>query len=290
MFQYAKRKLFWGVLRHVLSDRLYASIRYKMERGNWPDLDNPIRLTEKIQWLKLYDRSPIRAQVADRINVQNYIKEKVGSEYLVPVYGVYDQISKKEWEKLPNEVVLKANHGCGFVKLIRDKQEEEYGEIQKLTQKWLQTDYSQLGREWVYKDLPRKIIAEKFLKSESGEIPYDYKFTCIHGDMVFAQIDIDRFHNQRRNLYNRTFERLGVNLLYPSTTHEINKPKNWEKAIKLAETLAEPFNFIRVDLYLIDDQIYVGELTNFPGSGFIGFNSDKFDKELGEKLKLEKEM
>lgn len=290
MFRYAKRKLFWGIFRHLLSDRMYARVRYKMEHGYWPDIDNPTRLTEKIQWLKLYDRSPIRAKVADRMYVRAYISEKAGGDYLVPVYGIYDQITKKEWDELPDEFVLKANHGCGFVKLITDKKAENPEEIRKLTEKWLKTDYSGLGREWVYKDLPRKIIAEKFLKSESGGIPYDYKFTCIHGEVVFAQIDIDRFQNQHRNLYNKKFERLDVQLLYPPTRHEIAKPENWEKAVKLAEKLAEPFNFIRVDLYLADSQIYVGELTNFPGSGFIGFNPDEFDKKMGEKLNLKKEM
>ena len=286
MIHFIAKKMFWGVFRHILSDIAYAKVRYKLERGVFPDLRNPERLTEKILQLKLFDRNPLRQRVADRIKMRDYVLEKSTSDHLIPVLGVYDFFKEEEWSRLPNQFVLKANHGCGFVKIIRDKPAEKFEKIKQLTEYWQDQDYSKLGREWVYKDLPRSIISEELLLSESGDIPSDYKFTCIHGRVEFVQVDFGRFSDQKRNLYDRDFNLLDVKLLYPQYEDELDKPALWDDAVELSEKLAEDFDFIRADLYLIDSKIYVGELTNFPGSGFIGFEPDEFDKQMGNKLSL----
>jgi len=287
MLHFIAKKLFWGIFRHILSDKSYARVRYKLERGIFPNLKNPERLTEKIQLLKLFDRNPLRQRVADRMEMRDYVSGKSTSDHLVPVLGVYDTFEKKDWSRLPNQFVLKANHGCGFVKIIRDKPSEKFEKIKQLTEYWQRQDYSRLGREWVYKDLPRSIIAEELLLSDSGDIPRDFKFTCIHGKAEFVQVDIGRFDDQRRNLYDRDFNLLDVKLLYPQfVERKLEKPGLWDDAVQLSEILAEEFDFIRVDLYLVDGKIYVGELTNFPGSGFIGFDPDEFDKKMGKKLSL----
>jgi len=286
MIHFIARKLFWGFFRHILSDKAYARVRYKLEQGFFPDLNNSERLTEKIQQLKLFDRNPLRQRVADRIKMRDYVSEKSTADHLIPVLGVYDTLKKEDWGRLPNQFVLKANHGCGFVKIIRDKPAEKFEEIKRLTKFWQGQDYSKLGREWVYKDLPRSIIAEELLLSDSGDIPRDYKFTCIHGRIELVQVDIGRFNDQKRNLYDRDFNLLDVKLLYPQYDGKLEKPALWDDAVQLSEKLAEDFDFIRVDLYLTDGKIYVGELTNFPGSGFIGFDPDEFDKEMGKKLSL----
>lgn len=286
MIHFIAKKMFWGVFRHILSDIAYAKVRYKLERGVFPDLRNPERLTEKILQLKLFDRNPLRQRVADRIKMRDYVLEKSTSDHLIPVLGVYDFFKEEEWSRLPNQFVLKANHGCGFVKIIRDKPAEKFEKIKQLTEYWQHQDYSKLGREWVYKDLPRSIISEELLLSESGDIPSDYKFTCIHGRVEFVQVDFGRFSDQKRNLYDRDFNLLDVKLLYPQYEDELDKPALWDDAVELSEKLAEDFDFIRADLYLIDSKIYVGELTNFPGSGFIGFEPDEFDKQMGNKLSL----
>lgn len=286
MLHFIIKKLFWGFFRYVLTDTSYAKIRYKLERGTFPDLENPERLTEKIQLLKLNDRDPRRKLVADRIRLRQYLTEKNLSQHVIHVLGVYNKFTRHDWQSLPSQFVLKANHGCGFVKVIRDKSSEKFEDIKKLTRKWQSEDYSTLGREWVYRDLQRSIIAEELLLDDSGEIPRDYKFTCIHGRVEFAQMDIGRFDDQKRNLYDRDFNQLDVKLLYPQYEGEIEQPEQWDDAVKLAEKLASGFDFIRVDLYLVKNKIYVGEMTNFPGSGFIGFEPDEFDKEMGRKLTL----
>lgn len=286
MLHFLTKKLFWGLFRHIMSDKAYALARYKLERGIFPDLKKPERLTEKIQLLKLYDRNSLRKRVSDRIKMREYVSKKSSANHLIPIIGVYDTFEKEDWNRLPNQFVLKANHGCGFVKIIKNKSAENFANIKRLTEYWQVQDYSKLGREWVYKDLPRSIIAEGLLLNESGEIPCDYKFTCIHGKVEFVQIDVGRFNDQKRNLYDRNFNLLEVELLYPQYEEKLEKPALWEDSVKLAETLAEDFDFIRVDLYLIENNIYVGELTNFPGSGFIGFKPDEFDKKMGRKLRL----
>lgn len=287
MLHFIIKKLFWGVFRHFLSDRAYALARYKLERGIFPDLKNPERLTEKIQLLKLYDRNPLRKRVADRLLMREYISKKSSPEHVIPILGAYDKFKKENWDQLPPQFVLKANHGCGFVKIVKEKAAQNFDELKLLTESWQSQDYSKLGREWVYKNLPRTIIAEELLLSESGEIPRDYKFTCIHGKTEFVQVDVGRFGKQRRNIYDRNFNLLDVELLYPQYEEEIRKPVLWNRAVLLAEKLSADFNFIRVDLYLMEGKIYVGELTNFPGSGFIGFKPDAFDKKMGKKLTLD---
>ncbi len=287
MLHFLAKKLFWGVFRHIMSDKAYALFRYKLEQGILPDLENPERLTEKIQLLKLYDRSPLRKRVADRIKMREYVSEKGYGKHLIPVLGVFDSLEKDDWNRLPNQFVLKANHGCGFVKIIKNKSTETFENIKRITENWQEQDYSKLGREWVYQDLPRFIIAEELLLTDSGEIPRDYKFTCIHGKAEFVQVDVGRFKEQKRNLYDRNFNLLNVELLYPQYDDKSERPEQWDEAVRLAEALAQDFDFIRVDLYLAENKIYVGELTNFPGSGFIGFKPDEFDKKMGRKLRLD---
>lgn len=280
------KKLFWGVFRHFLSDRQYAKVRYWIEMGRIPDLENPESLTEKIQYLKLNERTELRKKVADRIAVRDYVREKTGEEYLIPLLGNFEELTQQNWDSLPSSFVLKANHGCKMVKIVKDKSEETFSEVQQLTRSWQDTDYYKLGREWVYKDVPRTIVAEQLLLDEDGSIPRDYKFYCFHGKVEFMQIDYDRFGEQTRNLYNRNFNILPYKFNYPKNDNSVFQHPLFEQAVKLSERLAEKFNFIRVDLYLLRDTVYFGELTNFPANGFIPFEPHSANLELGQKLKL----
>jgi hypothetical protein len=280
------RKFFWGGFHKILSDRQYAKIRYWFDVGRPLDLRKPSALTEKIQYLKLNSRNPYRKIAANRLKVRDYVREKVGEEYLIPLLLQTDELNFSDWESLPDRLVLKGNHGCGMVKLIFDKSSVEFEEIKKLTQSWLNFDYAKFGREWVYEDVPRKIVVEELLTSSEDEIPEDYKFFCFHGRVEMIQIDLGRFKNQRRNLYNRDFQLFDATCLYPNSEKKITKPQNLEEMIEVAESLASEFDFIRVDLYSVSGEIYFGELTNFPGNGFIAYQPDSFDFELGKKLKL----
>lgn len=197
-----------------------------------------------------------------------------------------DELNLPDWKSLPNNFVLKANHGCGMVELVFDKSAVEYDQVYKLTQNWLNFDYAKFGREWVYEDVPRKIIAEELITDSENEIPEDFKFFCFHGRVEMIQVDLGRFKNQRRNLYNRDFQLIDAKCLYPNSEEEITRPPNLDEMIEVAEKLASEFNFIRVDLYSVNNRIYFGELTNFPGNGFISYEPDSFDFELGKNLRI----
>ena len=279
-------KLFWGFLRYFLSDAQYASFRYWLELEELPDLKNPQAFTEKIQYIKLYERTELRKLVADRIRVREFVSERTGDNHLIPLIGNYEELTRNVWDSLPDQFVLKANHGCGMLEIVKDKQITNYRRIYRETEKWKQTDYSKIGREWVYKNLPRTIVAEDLLLDTTGSIPEDYKFFCFHGQVKIIQIDFNRFGDQRRNLYDKEFNLLDATLLYPNYDRPVEKPDNLEQAIEIAETLSAAFNFIRVDLYLMENNIYFGELTNYPGNGFVQFSPKSFDYKIGSLLKL----
>lgn len=210
----------------------------------------------------------------------------MGERYLIPLLLEADELSLSDWESLPNRFVLKATHGCGMLKLVFDKSAVEYHKIYKLTQDWLNFDYAKFGREWVYEEVPRKIIAEKLITDSENEIPEDYKFFCFHGRVEMIQVIIGRFGNQLHNFYDRDFNLLSVTRIYQNSENLLSPPSNWDKMIEIAEKLSSEFNFIRVDLYSLRDRVYFGELTNFPGNGFTSYDPDSFDFELGKKLKL----
>ncbi len=280
------KKIFWGLFRHFLSDKQYAKTRYWLELDDHLNLENPKKFTEKIQYIKLFERTKLRKKVADRMEVRKYVAQKAGEEYLIPLIGTYDELNKKIWESLPSQFVLKANHGCGMIKIIRNKEEEDFNKVRKVTKQWRQTDYAELGREWVYRDLPRTILAEKLLLGSGRSIPDDYKFFCFHGKVEVIQIDFDRFGEQKRNLYDPNFNRLDAKLLYPHNPVKIPEPANLNEAVRLAEMLSSEFNFIRVDLYLLEENIYFGELTNYPGNGFAAFEPEPVEYKIGSWLQI----
>lgn len=289
VFKKILTKFFWGFLRHLLSDRQYAQFRYWLELDRWPDLENPQTFTEKIQWIKLNERTRLRKAMANRLAARDYAASKIGEKYLIPLHGNFQKLTTETWQTLPDQFVLKANHGCEMLHIVRDKTKENAEEIFQKTRRWQQQDYYHIGREWAYKGLPRTILAEQLLLNADGSIPKDYKFFCFKGTVKLIQIDFDRFGNQKRNIYDPNFNQLETTLLYPNYEREITRPQNLEKAIKIAQNLSREISFLRVDLYLLDDRIYLGELTNYPGNGFVPFQPRAMEYEVGSWLDLNPE-
>lgn len=287
MTQWLLNKIFWGGFRHVLTDRQYARIRYCLIHGHFPNIENPVYLSEKIQYLKLYERTVLRKCVADRMLVRDFVKERVGEIHLIPQIAVFKKLNRSEWDSLPQKFVLKASHGSGFIRIVKDKTGEKFEEILAETDQWLSTDYYKFGREWVYKGLERVLIAEELLLDESGNVPSDYKFYCFDGKVKLIQVDIDRFNGQKRFLFNRSFEPLDATLYYPAGENSPDKPRELDDAIRIAEQLSEEFNFIRVDLYIMAGRIFFGEMTNYPANGFQVFEPESYEIEMGNHLKLD---
>lgn len=284
--KYLIKKLFWGILQYIVSDVQYARIRYWLTFDRSLDLTNPKTFTEKIQYIKIHEHHELRRVMADRSRARDYVAKTIGEQYLIPLEGIYEELDRTAWEQLPKQFVLKANHGCGMLEIIRNKDDRDFTDIKRQMEKWKCKDYYREGREWAYKDLPRTIVAEQLLLDEENNIPNDYKFFCFNGRVRIIQIDIDRFGDQRRNLYDQDFQPLEATLLYPKTDKPIPKPDQLDEAIAVAEQLSSEVNFIRVDLYLLKNDIYFGELTNYPGNGFKGFQPESMDYKIGEWLEL----
>ncbi|MEX0906080.1 MAG: ATP-grasp fold amidoligase family protein [Balneolaceae bacterium] len=289
LLKFILSKFFWGAGRHFLTDKQYAKIRYRLELGRSLNLENPQRFTEKIQYIKLYERTQFRKMISDRIKVREYVSEKVGNDYLIPLTGVYKKLTPNIWKTFPSQFVLKANHGCGMVEIVLNKAETDFNTIYKKTEVWKKIDYYQFSRAWVYKDLSKTLLVEKLLLNSNGDIPADYKFFCFHGRVEIIQVDIGRFESQKRNLYNRDFHLLDAELLYSNDPGKLKKPERLNEAIQVAESLSADINFIRIDLYLLDDHIYVGELTAYPGNGFIPFKPESLEQSLGGLITLNNE-
>lgn len=271
-------------------DKFYLSLLYRLTFGKSINWKNPKTFNEKLQWLKLYDRRPEYTIYVDKYKVREHIAKTIGEEYLIPLLGVWNSSDEIDFDKLPNQFVLKCNHNSGLGMCIcKDKRLLNVEQIKNDLRKGLNQDYYMTLREWSYKDVPRKIIAEKYMIDESEQSSLrDYKFMCFDGKVKCSFVCSDR--NTKEGLH-VTFFDLNWNVLpferhYPARKEGLPKPKCYEEMIKLAEKLSKCIPFVRVDFYEINGKVYFGELTFYPGSGFEEFAPYSADEWLGSLIKL----
>ena len=282
----------FGRFYEKLSDERYIKKEFKAKIGYKLDLTAPKTYNEKLQWLKLYDRKPLYTKLVDKYLVREYIKEKIGEEYLIPLIAVWDRAEDIDFDKLPNQFVLKCNHNSGGLYICRDKSkltEIDFVKIRKDLTKALSEDYYITSREWPYKDVKRKIIAEKLMVDESGYELKDYKFFCFDGKVKALFIASDRTvkgAETKFDFFDENFERLPFTNGHPNSDKEIIKPEGFEEMKKLAEKLSEGFRHLRVDLYNINGKIYFGELTFYHWGGMVKFEPEKWDRIFGDWLVL----
>lgn len=244
-------------------------------------------MNEKIQWLKLYDDDPRKTRLADKYLVREYVKEKIGEEYLIPLLGVWDSFDEIDFGKLPDRFVLKTNHGSGSNLIVKDKSKMDKEKAKEFFDKWMNTDFAyQNGFELHYHGIPRKIIAEKFLESQDEDLT-DFKFMCFDGHISFIWVDTGRFHEHKRNLYDRDYHLLPVKIAYKNDLNRyIEKPENFDIMIRLAEKLASGFPLVRVDFYNIRGKIFFSEMTFTSTSGYDVPDSHAWNLEQGQKIRL----
>ncbi|MBY7822353.1 hypothetical protein KW418_18965 [Vibrio fluvialis] len=269
------------------TDKFISIFAFMVRRKKIPNVFFPTSLSEKILSIKLNDESklaPLRCLVSDRIKVRDYVSSKNTECKLIKLLWSGNNFSTTVWDCLPEKFVLKANHGSKMVKIV-EKSKDSFNEILDLTVSWLNTDYYRKGREWVYKDLDKLLLVEEFIEFD-GDVPPDYKLFCLNGKVAFVQVDLNRFNGHRRNIYSADFKLLDVEYQFPRG-YDIEKPKLYDTAVKVAEGLSSDFDFIRVDLYVLDNDIYFGELTNFPGNCLESFRPESFDLEMGSLLKVD---
>ena len=254
-------------------------IQKKFKRKLGYDIDftkEPETFNQKIQFRKLYDHNPLYSVCADKYGVREYVKEKVGEEYLIPIYLITDKLTEEQWEKLPNSFVIKPTHDNGTVRIVKDKKNADRDRIIKYMNMALELDYGKFSLESFYSNIPRKIIVEKYLKDNIE----DYKFNCFNsGEIVLERVSKAR---EISNMYNPyTWEKLNFTTGNIVDTKDYEKPKNLDKMIEIAKKLSEDFDYVRVDMYNIDGKIYVGELTFCESSGFGKFTDETWDYKFG---------
>ena len=274
-------------LGYLIPDTLYLQCAYYNTFGKKLNLKNPKTFNEKLQWLKLYDRKPIYTTMVDKYAAKKYVADIIGEEYIIPTLGVWDRFEDIDFTSLPNQFVLKCTHDSGGLVICKDKSMLNIEDARKKINDSLKRDYYLNGREWPYKNVPRRIIAEKYMSKSDGSIPEDYKVLNFNGNPGIIQVDLDRFINHKKKLFLPNWTELDFDFNYPTEKeYSLKKPDTLNEMLGLARKLYKEFSFLRTDFYVIDDRIYFGELTLFPASGFGKFSPEEWDERIGKWISL----
>ena len=276
-------------LYSFMSNRMFLKKMFKLHLGYKLDLSNPKTFNAKLQWLKLYDCQPEYTTMVDKYAVKKLIAERIGAEYVVPLLGVWDSAEQIDFASLPNSFVLKTNHDSKGVLICKDKELLDIKTTRSFLKKQLSSNGFWFGREWPYKNVQRKIIAEELLQNESGAEVKDYKVWCFNGIAKCTMVCSGRFSEE--GLHNTFYDREWNVMPVKRPSHPIaeipdEKPINYEKMIEIAEKLSQRIPFLRVDFYEVGGKLYFGELTFYPAAGFEGFEPAEWDYTFGEWLKL----
>jgi len=253
------------------------------------NIENPKTYNEKLQWGKIYSNNNLAKKCADKLLVREYVKEKIGNNYLNDLIKVYENTKSIDFSRLPNQFVIKATHDSGSVLIVKDKLKIDLEKLKEI-EKNLKINYGHLSKEWVYDDIKPKIIIEKFLESEDGKSLKDYKIFCFNGQPKIIQVDLDRFEGHKRNFYDTSWNRLDLEIEYPSVDYDVKKPDLLDEMLLASKKLAEPFNHVRVDWYIHHNKLIFGEMTFFHGSGFEKFSSLEWEEKMGSWFEVSKDL
>ena len=276
-----------------LPDSIMLPLQYRLKLGRRLNLKNPKRFTEKLQWYKMNYRNPIMHQCVDKYLVRDYVKSKGLESILVPLVGKYDNLKQIDWDKLPNQFVLKTSHGGGGLNVVicNNKSELSMEEVNsKIVFDPSSVKKNGMGREWAYYGLRFGIVIEELLINTENPAAgiNDYKIFCYNGHAKYIIVDVDRYIGHKRNFYDRNWKNIHVTSDCPSAEREIKRPENLEKMLEIAEELSSDFPFVRVDLYNVNGKIFFGELTFYPWSGYVQYTPDKADYLFGKDFELRK--
>lgn len=275
-----------GLYDH-LPDNKYLKKIYQAHFHENLDLNEPQTFNEKLQWLKLYNRKPEYTVMVDKYKVREYIAKTLGEEYLIPLIGVWDDPDEIDFDALPDQFVLKCNHNSGLGMCIcKDKSKLDIPKVKAELRKGLKQDYYLTGREWPYKDVPRKIICEKYMEDSTTAELRDYKIYTFNGKPEFCMINQDRGVHTRADYFDRNYKWLDFSWGPDHADTLPQKPKNYELMYQFAERLAAGTVVLRVDFYEVDGRLYFGELTFFDGSGFDKIEPVEWDYKLGGMVRL----
>lgn len=271
-------------LYNNMSDEEYIRKKFKILLGYDLDLENPRTFNEKNNWRKLYDRKPIYIQMVDKYAIKELIRERIGAEHSFNLIDVWDSPKDISIDNLPQQFVLKANHAGGII-VCRDKNFFDLNRAKSELEKLYNYDMFKKDREWPYKNVQRKIICEEYM----GENLIDFKNYCFNGRMLYSFVWKNESKEDGRKpkayfcgAYNRDWNKTNISILYPKKNETIEKPQAYDEMIEICERISKGIPFVRVDCYVINNRVYIGEMTFFPWAGFQKFADIKYDYELGE--------
>jgi hypothetical protein len=273
------------LMRHILSERNHLKWMFRLIHGYPLDMENPKSLSEKIHWLKANcDLTPL-APFVDKYSVREFVKERIGEKYLIPLIGVYDRPDDMAIDSLPENFVMKATHGCGWNILVKDKTLADWEKMRATMKRWLRSNYSDVYGEMCYKNIRRRIVIEDYLEDPDGPLK-DYKFYCCKGEPIGLHVDIDRFGNHTYRIYDSRWNEFAKKKRSRRIPPHIPKPEKFDEMLDVCRQLAHGFSYVRVDLYYCDNRIFFGELTFTPGNGMSPFDPVESDYFFGEPLDL----
>ena len=280
------KKLYDIYIFRVLPEKIFIQRTFKILLGYNLNLENPKTLNEKVQWLQLNDRTPLHTLCTDKYAVREYVKEKIGEQYLIPLVYHTNNPADIIPENLPDfPCIIKTNHGCGGHVIVKNKSKIDWKSVQKNLAKSLKSNYYYILREWQYKNIEPCIVVEKLLLDKNFNIPYDYKFHCCNGRVVCISADMDRDIDYKRNLYDTDWNFIDCRMRLDNGD-VVERPEKLNKMMSFAEILAKDFRYVRVDLYNVGSEVYIGELTFSPAAGFQIFIPLEWDRIFGDELML----
>ena len=281
---------FFKTVRYTLRflpNETYIQLNYFAHFRKFADLKNPKTFNEKLNWLKLHDHNPIYSKLVDKYEVKPIVANMIGEEYIIPTLGVWDHFDEINFDALPRQFVLKCTHDSEGVVIVRDKDKLKKSEAKKKLEDALRQNFFFIGREWPYKNVKPRIIAEPYLVDKETMELRDYKFFCFDGEPKALYVASDRAQNETKfDYFDMEFNHLDIRQKYPNASVPIKKPKTFDQMIKLSRELSSGFAHVRVDLYEANGKLYFGELTFSHWNGFVPFDPDTWDKTFGDWITL----
>lgn len=272
-----------------MSDERYLKLVFKDRTGYKLNLKNPLTFNEKVQWLKLYDRRPEYTSMVDKYEAKLYVAERIGEEYIIPTLGVWEKFDEIDFDQLPEQFVLKCTHDSGGLVICRDKSKFDKEAARAKIERSLKRNYYYHGREWPYKNVKPRILAEVYMEDSVTRELRDYKFFCFNGKMKAMFIASERYNEKtetRFDFFDREFNHLDFRNGHPNADVLPAKPEQFEKMCALAEELSQNIPLLRVDFYEVDGKIYFGELTFSHWGGMMPFEPVEWDRKLGDWIEL----
>jgi len=277
-----------NTIKKRIPDEAYLKLKYKRIFGHNLNLKNPQTYNEKLQWLKLYDRNPLYTKLVDKYEAKVYVAEKIGGQHVIPTYGVWNHFDDIDFDMLPDSFVLKCTHDSGGVVVCKDKGDLDMVSSREKIETSLKNNYYYQSREWPYKNVPPRIIAEKYMEDTSfGELR-DYKFFCFSGEPKVMFVASERMSDQETkfDFFDMNYDHLDVYNGHPTAENIPQKPACFEEMKEFAEILSSGIPHVRIDFYEVDGNIYFGEFTFSHWGGFVPFDPPEWDQKIGEWINL----